>query len=258
MQEAQPIIEFKDVNKVYPNGTIGLDKINLTINKGEFVVIVGLSGAGKSTLLRATNRLHDVTSGDILIDGQSIVNAKGKQLREARRDIAMIFQSFNLVKRSTVEKNILNGRVGYYPTWKTIFGMFTAADKQQAAANLQRVNLGEKLYSRADELSGGQQQRVAIARALMQEPKIMLADEPIASLDPRTTEMVMNDLKKLNEELGITVVVNLHSVSLAKQYASRVIGLRAGKLVYDKYINEVQDHDFDEIYDGKNQEVKEG
>ncbi|CAH0416848.1 phosphonate ABC transporter ATP-binding protein [Periweissella fabaria] len=257
MQEGTPIIEFNDVNKVYPNGTVGLDNINLTINKGEFVVIVGLSGAGKSTLLRAANRLHDVSSGEILIDGQSIVTAKGKQLREVRRNIAMIFQNFNLVKRSTVEKNILNGRVGYYPTWKTIFGLFSAADKQQAAANLQRVNLGEKLYSRADELSGGQQQRVAIARALMQEPKIMLADEPIASLDPRTTVMVMDDLKKLNEELGITVVVNLHSVSLAKQYASRVVGLRAGKLVYDKQIGDVQDGDFDEIYDGKNQEVKE-
>ncbi|MCM0599522.1 phosphonate ABC transporter ATP-binding protein [Periweissella fabalis] len=257
MQEGTPIIEFKNVNKVYPNGTVGLDNINLTINKGEFVVIVGLSGAGKSTLLRAANRLHDVSDGEILIDGQSIVSAKGKQLREVRRNIAMIFQNFNLVKRSTVEKNILNGRVGYYPTWKTIFGLFSAADKQQAAANLQRVNLGEKLYSRADELSGGQQQRVAIARALMQEPKIMLADEPIASLDPRTTMMVMDDLKKLNEELGITVVVNLHSVSLAKQYASRVVGLRAGKLVYDKQIGDVQDGDFDEIYDGKNQEVKE-
>ena len=257
MQEGTPIIEFNDVNKVYPNGTVGLDNINLTINKGEFVVIVGLSGAGKSTLLRAANRLHDVSSGEILIDGQSIVTAKGKQLREVRRNIAMIFQNFNLVKRSTVEKNILNGRVGYYPTWKTIFGLFSAADKQQAAANLQRVNLGEKLYSRADELSGGQQQRVAIVRALMQEPKIMLADEPIASLDPRTTVMVMDDLKKLNEELGITVVVNLHSVSLAKQYASRVVGLRAGKLVYDKQIGDVQDGDFDEIYDGKNQEVKE-
>ncbi|CAH0418885.1 phosphonate ABC transporter ATP-binding protein [Periweissella ghanensis] len=256
MQEGTPIIEFKDVNKVYPNGTVGLDNINLTINQGEFVVIVGLSGAGKSTLLRAANRLHDVSSGEILIDGQSIVTAKGKQLREVRRNIAMIFQNFNLVKRSTVEKNILNGRVGYYPTWKTIFGLFSAADKQQAAANLQRVNLGEKLYSRADELSGGQQQRVAIARALMQEPKIMLADEPIASLDPRTTMMVMDDLKKLNEELGITVIVNLHSVSLAKQYASRVVGLRAGKLVYDKQIADVQDGDFDEIYDGKDQEVK--
>lgn len=256
MQEGTPIIEFKDVNKVYPNGTVGLDNINLTINQGEFVVIVGLSGAGKSTLLRAANRLHDVSSGEILIDGQSIVTAKGKQLREVRRNIAMIFQNFNLVKRSTVEKNILNGRVGYYPTWKTIFGLFSTADKQQAAANLQRVNLGEKLYSRADELSGGQQQRVAIARALMQEPKIMLADEPIASLDPRTTMMVMDDLKKLNEELGITVIVNLHSVSLAKQYASRVVGLRAGKLVYDKQIADVQDGDFDEIYDGKDQEVK--
>ncbi|QBO37450.1 phosphonate ABC transporter ATP-binding protein [Periweissella cryptocerci] len=257
MQEATPIIEFQNVNKVYPNGTIGLDNINLTINKGEFVVIVGLSGAGKSTLLRAANRLHDVTSGEILIDGESIVRAKGKNLRALRRNIAMIFQSFNLVKRSTVERNILNGRVGYYSTFKSALGLFTPADKQMAADNLQRVNLGEKLYSRADELSGGQQQRVAIARALMQDPKIMLADEPIASLDPRTTVTVMDDLKQLNEELGITVVVNLHSVALAKQYASRLVGLRAGKLVFDKSIAEVTDADFDEIYDGKDQNVKE-
>lgn len=240
-------IQVKNVSKVYPNGTIGLDNINLDIKSGEFVVIVGLSGAGKSTLLRAINRLHDITDGEILLDGADITKAKGKQLRVLRRNIAMIFQNFNLVKRASVVRNVLAGRVGYYSTFKSTFNLFSKADKQKAAENLNKVNMLDKYYTRADELSGGQQQRVAIARAMMQSPTVVLADEPIASLDPKTTKMVMDDLQRLNQE-GMTVIVNLHSVPLAMEYATRIIGLRAGKLVYDKPIAEVSENDFDGIY----------
>ena len=241
-------IIFKDVNKVYPNGHVGLDNVNLSINKGEFIVIVGLSGAGKSTLLRSINRLHEISSGDISIDGESITKAKGNKLLMMRRDIGMIFQSFNLVKRSSVIRNVLSGRVGYHPTWKMILGLFPKKDKQIALEALDRVNIVEKAYSRADELSGGQQQRVSIARALAQEPKIILADEPVASLDPLTTKQVMDDLKRINQELGITVIVNLHFVDLAREYATRIIGLRAGKVVFDGPVQDATDQAFSEIY----------
>ena len=163
-------IRINDVSKTYPNGTVGLDHINLDIKSGEFVVIVGLSGAGKSTLLRAINRLHDVSEGEILLDDVDITKAKGKELRQQRRNIAMIFQNFNLVKRATVARNVLAGRVGYYSTFRSTFGLFSKEDKEKAAASLERVNMLDKYYTRADELSGGQQQRVAIARSMMQSP----------------------------------------------------------------------------------------
>lgn len=248
----QPMIQLKDVSKIYNNGTVGLKDINLNINKGEFVVVVGLSGAGKSTLLRSINRLQDISKGDILIDGKPITSAKGKDLREIRRDIGMIFQSFNLVKRSSVLRNVLTGRVGYYPTWKTTFNLFTKEDKQKAYESLQRVDLADKVYTRADQLSGGQQQRVAIARVLTQNPKIILADEPTASLDPQTSRRVMHDLKMLNEEYGMTVVANLHSVELAKEFGDRVIGVRAGQIVYDGKMSETSQAVFDDIYNGGN------
>ena len=242
----QPMIQLKNVSKIYDNGTVGLKDINLNIDKGEFIVVVGLSGAGKSTLLRSINRLQDVSEGDIIIDG------KGKDLREIRRDIGMIFQSFNLVKRSSVLRNVLTGRVGYYPTWKTTFNLFTKEDKQKAYEALQRVDLADKVYTRADQLSGGQQQRVAIARVLTQNPKIILADEPTASLDPQTSRRVMHDLKMLNEEYGMTVVANLHSVELAKEFGDRVIGVRAGQIVYDGKMSETSQAVFDDIYNGGN------
>lgn len=190
------MIELTNVSKTYPNGTKGLNQISLSISQGEFVVIVGLSGAGKSTLLRAMNRLHDITEGDIRIGGKSITNASGQQLRSIRRDIGMIFQSFNLVKRSTVLRNVMAGRVGYHSTLRTVLGLFPKEDTDIAFEALSRVNIAEKAYVRADQLSGGQQQRVAIARVLAQEAKIILADEPVASLDPLTTKQVMDDLKE--------------------------------------------------------------
>lgn len=241
-------IEFRDVSKVYDNGHVGLDHINLNIEKGDFAVIVGLSGAGKSTLLRSINRLHDITEGDIVIDGTSIFKASGKKLLEMRRNIGMIFQNFNLVKRSSVMRNVLSGRVGYHPTWKMVLGLFPKEDKIKALEALDRVNILDKYKSRSDELSGGQQQRISIARALCQEPSIILADEPVASLDPLTTKQVMDDLKRINEELGITIIINLHFVDLAREYGTRIIGLRDGKLVFDGAVDEATDEAFNKIY----------
>ncbi|WP_435922930.1 phosphonate ABC transporter ATP-binding protein [Paenibacillus sp. DYY-L-2] len=242
------MIEIRNVSKTYANGTKGLNQINLTIGRGEFVAIVGLSGAGKSTLLRSMNRLHDITEGDIVIDGKSITAAKGKELRRIRRDIGMIFQSFNLVKRSSVIRNVLAGRVGYHSTLRTVLGRFPKSDVDLAFQALDRVGIVQKAYARADELSGGQQQRVAIARVLAQEAKIILADEPVASLDPLTTKQVMDDLKRINGESGITTIVNLHSIALARQYATRIIGLRAGAVVFDGPVSEATDERFAEIY----------
>ncbi|TNJ64968.1 phosphonate ABC transporter ATP-binding protein [Paenibacillus hemerocallicola] len=242
------MIEFKHVKKVYANGTIGLNDINLTIGKGEFVVIVGLSGAGKSTMLRSINRLHDITEGEILIEGKSITAAKGESLRKMRRGIGMIFQSFNLVKRSTVLRNVLSGRVGYHSTLRTMFAAFPKRDVELALKALERVNILEKAYVRADQLSGGQQQRVSIARALAQEATIILADEPVASLDPLTTRQVMDDLRRINQELGITTIVNLHFIDLAREYATRIIGLRSGQVVFDGPVSEATDDAFSDIY----------
>jgi phosphonate transport system ATP-binding protein len=245
------MIEFKSVKKVYPNGTVGLDNINLTIHPGEFVIIVGLSGAGKSTLLRAMNRLHEISEGEIVINGQSITKAKGVELRRIRRDIGMIFQNFNLVKRVSVLRNVLSGRVGYHSTLRTLFGLWPKHDIELAHDALRRVNIPDKAYIRADQLSGGQQQRVSIARALAQEAKIILADEPVASLDPLTTVQVMDDLKRINQELGITTIVNLHFLDLARKYGTRIIGLRAGKVVFDGPVEEATDDVFSEIYGRK-------
>ncbi|MCM3768597.1 phosphonate ABC transporter ATP-binding protein [Neobacillus niacini] len=242
------MIEFKNVSKTYPNGVKGLKNINLTIEKGEFVVVVGLSGAGKSTLLRSINRLNEVTEGEIVIAGKSITNSSGASLRRIRRDIGMIFQSFNLVKRSTVLRNVLSGRVGYHSTFRTVLGLFPNEDVNLAFEALERVNILDKAYTRADQLSGGQQQRVSIARALAQEAKIILADEPVASLDPLTTKHVMDDLRRINQELGITTVVNLHHVDLAQEYATRIIGMRAGEIVFDGPVEEATDDKFSEIY----------
>ncbi|QXE01258.1 phosphonate ABC transporter ATP-binding protein [Terribacillus sp. DMT04] len=242
------MIEFRNVSKTYPNGVKGLKNINLTIEKGEFIVIVGLSGAGKSTLLRSINRLHEISEGEIMIDNASITAAKGKSLRMIRRDIGMIFQNFNLVKRSSVLRNVLSGRVAYHSTLRTVFGLFPKQDVNLALNALDRVNIVDKAYTRSDQLSGGQQQRVSIARALAQEAKIILADEPVASLDPLTTKQVMDDLQKINQELGITTVVNLHFIDIARQYATRIIGLNAGEVVFDGPVEEATDEKFREIY----------
>jgi phosphonate transport system ATP-binding protein len=217
------MIELKHVDKIYPNGYQALKDINLTIHDGEFVSIIGLSGAGKSTLIRCINRMHDIQGGQILVDGVDISKLKGKALREERRNIGMIFQSFNLVKRASVYKNVLAGRVGYHNTFETIFGIYTKEEKILALRSLDKFGILDKAYVRADQLSGGQQQRVALARALTQEPKLILADEPVASLDPITTISVMSDFTRVNR-MGITIIANMHHVDLAKKYSTRIIG----------------------------------
>jgi len=225
----QPMIQLKNVSKIYDNGTVGLKDINLNIDKGEFIVVVGLSGAGKSTLLRSINRLQDVSEGDIIIDGKSITSAKGKDLREIRRDIGMIFQSFNLVKRSSVLRNVLTGRVCYYPTWKTTFNLFTKEDKQKAYEALQRVDLADKVYTRADQLSGGQQQRVAVARALITRPAVVLADEPTGSLDSYTGMEVISLMRLLSEKFYQTLIVVTHNEEIA-QMSDHIVRIENGKI----------------------------
>ncbi|HLR68797.1 phosphonate ABC transporter ATP-binding protein [Virgibacillus alimentarius] len=250
------MIAFKHVSKIYPNGIHGLHNINLHIGEGEFVVIVGLSGAGKSTFLQSINRLHEISEGEIFINNKSITKAKGNELYRIRRDIGMIFQNFNLVHRSTVMRNVLSGRVGYHSTLRMILGLFPKKDKQLAMEALRRVNIPEKASMRADQLSGGQQQRVSIARALAQEPKLILADEPVASLDPMMTGQVMDDLLRINQELNMTMVVNLHDIEIARKYANRIIGLKAGKVVFDGKADEATDEAFAEIY-GKTDKTSE-
>ena len=242
------MIIFDNVSKTYGNGVKGLDHINLTIEDGEFVSIIGLSGAGKSTLLRSINRLNDVSEGEITINGVSVTEAGKKELRQIRRKIGLISQNFNLVKRSTVQKNVLSGRLGYYSTWKSILGLFSKEDYERTTDALERVGLLDKLHTRSDELSGGQQQRVSIARTLVQQADIILADEPVASLDPVTTQKIMKDLQNINKGMGKTVIVNIHSVELARTFSTRIIALKAGKMVFDGTPEELTDQKLIEIY----------
>jgi len=242
------LINYKNVSVTYPGGVEALKNISLDISEGEFLIIVGLSGAGKSTLLRTTNGLVMPTQGSVRINNAEITTASKKELKQIRSSIGMIFQTFNLVNRTTVLKNVLTGRLSSVSTLRSTFGMWPQEEKDIAFKSLQQVEILEKAYVRASNLSGGQQQRVGIARALAQEPNVMLADEPVASLDPVTSRVVMKYLKKINEELGITTIVNLHFLDLAKEFGDRLIGLKDGELVYDGKITEVNDQDFQNIY----------
>ncbi|MGI9586178.1 MAG: phosphonate ABC transporter ATP-binding protein [Acidimicrobiia bacterium] len=240
-------IEFTNASVTYPGGLVALKDVDLVIEEGELVVIVGLSGAGKSTLLRSINGLVPVT-GSVTVGGREVVGASNRQLREIRSDVGMIFQTFNLVNRSRVISNALMGRLSKVSRWRSMSGLWPAKDKEIAMQSLERVGIVEKAYVRASDLSGGQQQRVGIARALAQEPKIILADEPVASLDPVTSHIVMRDLQRINRDLGITTIINLHFLDLARQYGQRLIGLRDGELVYDGDIADVDDDKFRDIY----------
>ena len=242
------MIKFDNVNKVYPNGLHALKNINLEIQQGEFVAIIGLSGAGKSTLLRTVNRMHDITDGVLTVNGQEVNNLKGKELRKFRRGIGMVFQSFNLVTRTSVIKNVLTSRVPDMPLWKSIIGLYSKEDKIIALEALDKVGILDKAYVRADQLSGGQQQRVALARTLAQKPEIILADEPVAALDPITATQVMDDFKKINKELNMSVLINIHHVDLALKYADRVIGIKAGEIVYDGAAKDVTNEVLKQIY----------
>jgi len=242
------LLRVENLTKVFEDGTVALKDVSFEVEDGEFLVIIGLSGSGKSTLLRCINRLIEPTEGRIVWDGTDITAAKGKELRRIRRQIGMIFQQFNLVKRSSVMTNVLSGRLGYANPWSSLLHQFSREDRRRAIAALDRVGIAEKAHNRADQLSGGQQQRVAIARALMQEPKLMLADEPVASLDPVLSHSIMQYLELLNRQDGITVLCSLHFLDLVHRYATRVVGLKDGELVFDGLPAELTAERFKEVY----------
>lgn len=244
------MIEFKNVYKTYPNGFTALKNVNLNIEQGEFVAIIGLSGAGKSTILRCINRMHDIQQGTLTVDDVDVESLSGKALRRFRRKVGMIFQSFNLVSRSTVIKNVLTADVPDMPFWRVLFGIFTKEQKMRALESLDKVGILDKAYTRCDQLSGGQQQRVALARTLNQNPSIILADEPVASLDPVTARQVMSDFVRINKEYKITIFLNIHHVDLALNYCDRVIGVRAGEIVFDGPASSITQEQLDEVYNG--------
>lgn len=242
------MIEFKNVTKIYGSGVKALSNVNLTIEQGEFVAIIGLSGSGKSTLIRCVNRMHEITSGELYVNDIDVSKLKGKQVRDFRRNIGMVFQSFNLVTRSTVIKNVMTAFVPDLSTFGKLFGVFSKQNKIDALTALDNVSILDKAYIRVDQLSGGQKQRVALARVLAQDPKIILADEPVASLDPITSVQVMNDFKRINKDNNISILLNIHDVEMALEYADRVVGINKGKIIYDGKSSEITPEILDDIY----------
>jgi len=227
------VIRVRGLSKEYPGGTRALDGVNLDIASGEFVALIGPSGAGKSSLLRCLNGLVEPTAGEVVVDGERVIGASEEGLRRVRVRVGFVFQQFNLLRRLTVLENVLVGRLAHTPPWRSLVAWFTPRDVARARGALERVGLEGLATRRADTLSGGQQQRVAIARALVQEPRIILADEPMASLDPALSHTVMELLRRINGEDGITVITSLHVLELAMTYGRRIIGLRDGRVVHD-------------------------
>ncbi|AGY41686.1 Phosphonate ABC transporter ATP-binding protein [Mesoplasma florum W37] len=247
------MIEFKKVEKVWPNGKHVLKDINLKINAGEFVAVIGLSGAGKTTLLKTINKINNISSGEIFIDineneKYEINKTKGKSLRNLRKHIGLMSQEYNNIEKQTVLKNVLNSRVAQMNFFRAMACFFTKEEKQNALAALEKLNLLEFSYIRADNLSGGQQQRVALARTINQNPKIIIADEPVSALDPILANRVMEDFKKINSELNITVIINIHHVDLALKYCDRIIGLKDGEIVFDGDPKKLNESKLEEIY----------
>jgi phosphonate transport system ATP-binding protein len=242
------MLEVRHLTKVFPNGTVALRDVSFTVADGEFLAVIGLSGSGKSTLLRCINRLIEPTSGQVIWNGIDITAASPRELRRIRRQIGMIFQQFNLVRRSSVLTNVLSGRLGYADPWLSLLHYFPPEDHRRAVVALERVGIADKIHSRADQLSGGQQQRVGVARALMQEPQLILADEPVASLDPVLAHSILQYLEQLNREEGITVICSLHFLDLVHRYATRVIGLKEGVLVFEGHPKELTRERFKEVY----------
>ncbi len=249
------MLQIEHLTKVYPNGTVALKDVTFTVQDGEFLVIIGLSGSGKSTLLRCINRLIEPTEGRVLWDGANITRASPAELRQLRRHVGMVFQQFNVVKRSSVMTNVLSGRLGYVNSFSSVLGLWSKSDRERALKALERVGIADKADNRADALSGGQQQRVGIARTLMQEPKLILADEPVASLDPVLSHSILRYLEQLNKE-GITVLCSLHFLDLVHRYATRVIALKEGVKVFEGLPKEIDRAKFKEIYGEEAQEVR--
>lgn len=249
------ILTIKNLSKVYPNGVHALKNVSFEVPEGAFVAVIGLSGSGKSTLLRCINRLHEPSEGSIVFKGQEVTTLKGKALRSLRADIGMIFQHFNLVPRATVMGNVLTGKLGRSGIFQGLFAQYPESVKAEANKAIKIVGLDHRINQRADKLSGGQQQRVAIARALMQSPSLLLADEPVASLDPATSHSVMQYLENINKELGVTILCNLHFLSLVRQYATLVIALKGGEVVFQGNASEIDEAWFKQIYGEEAKEV---
>jgi phosphonate transport system ATP-binding protein len=250
------LLKVDNLHKIYPNGTHALKGVSFKVNAGEFLIVIGLSGSGKSTLLRCINRLIEPTSGTVEFLGSNITHVKGEELRKVKSQIGMVFQQFNLIKRRSVLINVLTGKLGALGTLNSILEKFSKETIDEAYRSLETVGITEKANIRADSLSGGQQQRVAIARSLMQNPKLLLADEPVASLDPATSNSIMQYFEKINKELGTTVICNLHFLSLVRRYASRVIALKAGEIVYEGLPGDIDETWFRTIYGEEAEEVE--
>lgn len=252
------MIKFTNVDKVYPGGFKALKDVNLEIKDGEFVAIIGRSGAGKSTLIRTINKMHDITGGSLTVGDVNVSSLKGKELRKFRRNVGMIFQSFNLVDRMSVINNVLTAFVPELSPIRSIFGIYPKEYKIKALESLEKVDILDKAYVRADNLSGGQQQRVALARTLAYNPNIILADEPVASLDPINARSVMSYFKRINEEMKITILLNIHHVDLALEYATSVIGIKDGQIIYHGPSKDVNDKILTQIYGDSIDEIKKG
>ena len=247
------LLSVKNISKKYNNGTVALKNVSIDVEKGEFISIIGPSGSGKSTVLRSINKMIDISDGSILFENKNIENLKKREIELVRREIGMIFQNYNLVERLTVIENVLHGRLGYKSVIAGILGIYSAEEKKDAFSFLEKVNMTNYAYRKCNELSGGQKQRVGIARAIMQKPKLLLCDEPIASLDPKTAENVMDYLKKIASELKITCIVNLHQVDIAKKYSDRIIALNKGEKIFDDKTEKLTDDMIEFIYKDEEQ-----
>ena len=250
-----PILEFQHVNKVYNNSTKALDDVSFSVEKGEFVSIIGPSGAGKSTILRCINRLIDATDGNIIYDGDDILSLGKRDLRRVRTKTGMIFQHYNLFDRLSVIENVLHGRLGQKSAISGMLGSYSETEKEKAFFILNELGLAEQAYKRCDALSGGQKQRVGIARAIMQEPKLILCDEPIASLDPKASKTIMDHLSQINQKQKITCIVNLHQVEVAMKYSQRILGVSSGKIVFDGTPEELTKKKIHEIYQSSDSDL---
>ncbi|WP_041276381.1 phosphonate ABC transporter ATP-binding protein [Desulfosporosinus acidiphilus] len=250
-----PLLELRNVTKYYHGTTPALEDISFSVAEGEFISVIGPSGAGKSTLLRCINRMIEATSGEITFDGVLVSKLRKRELRKLRTKIGMIFQHYNLVDRLSVIENVLHGRLGYKSTLAGVMGRYNREEKQQAIKIIDLLGLREQVYKRCDQLSGGQKQRVGIARALIQDPKLILCDEPIASLDPNAAKIIMDYLRDVSATMGITVIVNLHQVSMALKYSDRIIGVNQGKIVFDGSPNALTGEIIAEIYGSESNDL---
>lgn len=242
------LLQVDHISKHYEKDKPVLSDISLHVQQGEFISIIGPSGAGKSTFLRCINRMIDISSGEIHFDGTNMMALNKRNLRKNRTKIGMIFQHYNLVSRLTVIENVLHGRLGYKSTFQGVLSLFKEEEKREAFHLLEKLGMAEHAYKRCDQLSGGQKQRVGIARALIQSPKLLLCDEPIASLDPSSSKIIMDHLKEISTEMNITCIVNLHQVDVAKKYSDRIIGLNAGEIVYNGAPKDLLEREIRAIY----------